>query len=78
MGVLEVMISEEDNKKHANDLGYDLICDGQYTPELEREWNSILKIVPDYYLSMWLLTVKSVVVPPSAFKEKLKEMIDDE
>ena len=76
------MISEEDNKKHANDLGYDLICDGQYTPELEREWNSILKIVPDYYLSMWLLMNlpqnKILVKKILHFKEKLKEMIDDE
>jgi hypothetical protein len=47
-------MNEEENKQHANELGYDLICSGKYTAELEREWNSILGIVPYDYLDIWL------------------------
>ena len=46
-------MNEEENKQHANELGYDLICSGKYTAELEREWDSILKIVPDDYRLIW-------------------------
>ena len=47
-------MNKEENKQHANDLGIDLICDGQYTAELEREWGSILGIVPDDYRVAWI------------------------
>ena len=46
-------MNEEENKQHASELGYDLIMNGKYTAELEREWNSILGIVPDDYRLIW-------------------------
>ena len=49
-------MNEEENKQHALDNGYDLICNGKYTFELEREWSSILgilDIVPDDYRVAW-------------------------
>ena len=69
-------MNEEENKQHASELGYDLICDGQYTPELEREWNSILGIVPDYYLSMWLInnvTKENITFQSEELVDKLTE-----
>ena len=47
-------MNEEENKQHANELGYDLIMNGKYTAELEREWNSILGIVPNDYRVAWI------------------------
>ena len=47
-------MNEEENKQHAIELGYDLICSGKYTAELEREWNSILGIVPNDYRVAWI------------------------
>ena len=47
-------MNEEENKQHANELGYDLIMNGKYTAELEREWNSILGIVHDDYRVAWI------------------------
>ena len=47
-------MNEEENKQHASELGYDLIMNGKYTAELEREWNSILGIVPDDYRVAWI------------------------
>ena len=41
------------NSNHAIDNGYVLICDGKYTFELEREWNSILNVVPEDYRLIW-------------------------
>ena len=69
-------MNEEENKQHANDLGIDLICDGQYTAELEREWGSILGIVPDYYLSMWLInnvTKENITFQSEELVDKLTE-----
>ena len=47
-------MNKEENKQHASELGYDLIMNGKYTAELEREWNSILGIVPDDYRVAWI------------------------
>ena len=48
-------MNEEENKQHAIENGYDLLMNGKYTFELEREWNSILSIVPEDYFVMWQL-----------------------
>jgi len=48
-------MNKEENKQHANDLGIKLIMNGKYTAELEREWNSILNIVPEDYFCIWQL-----------------------
>ena len=48
-------MDKEENKQHALDNDYDLMCGGKYTFELEREWNSILNIVPEDYFVMWQL-----------------------
>ena len=47
-------MNKKENKQHANDLGIDLIMNGKYTAELEREWGSILGIVPDDYRVAWI------------------------
>jgi len=47
-------MNKKENKQHALEHGYDLICDGKYTFELEREWSSILGIVPDDYRVAWI------------------------
>jgi len=60
-------MNEEENKQHASELGYDLIMNGKYTAELEREWNSILGIVPNDYLCVWL----------GVYYDKLKEEDDN-
>ena len=46
-------MNKEENKQHAIENGYDLIMNGKYTFELEREWNSILDIVPEDYRLIW-------------------------
>ena len=46
-------MNKEENKQHALENGYSLICDGKYPFELEREWNSILNIVPKAYRVVW-------------------------
>jgi hypothetical protein len=53
-------MNEEENKQHALENGYVLICDGKYTFELEREWSSILGIVPDDYCVAWQNTPKQM------------------
>ena len=43
------------NISHAKEHGYYLLCGGRYTMELEREWSSILGIVPNDYSIAWAL-----------------------
>ena len=43
------------NIAHAKEHGYYLLCGGRYTMELEREWSSILGIVPHDYSIAWAL-----------------------
>jgi len=45
-----------DNISEAKRNGYHLICGGRYTWLLEREWNSILDIVPEEYAEAWGLS----------------------
>ena len=43
------------NRAHAKEHGYYLLCGGRYTMELEREWCSILDIVPEQFAQAWAL-----------------------
>ena len=69
-------MNKDENKQRALEHGYDLICRGKYTFELEREWSSILGIVPDYYLSMWLInnvTKENITFQSEELVDKLTE-----
>ena len=48
------------NTQRALEHSYNLIMNGKYTFELEREWNSILGIVPDDYCVAWQNTPKQM------------------
>ena len=45
----------EKNKAHAKEHGFYLLCNGRYSMELDREWDSILRIVPHDYSIAWSL-----------------------
>jgi len=43
------------NRAEAKANGYYLLCGGRYTWQLEREWHSILSIVPEDFAEAWAL-----------------------